>query len=842
MFQHGIEKRQQTVAVSISNLAQRFLNGNIVSVGEKISILQQSMELISENRDDHQVTVEQALEHLWIVVSLPALEDELYDVLLSKFGSKCCITAVVSVLKALQQEKKGENPTVTLDLTLSLLHRATGRREDSFWRVSKEEEEFYPERWISLLLALPSLIANACQTIDYKAFPSWASPDRFATRLVDGALEEVLQKNKGLLICRTLVTVLCRRSGGADAVALGIQKAYIRHAAAKCSFTTCILLKSLLPKNFSLVARSLIRLILSNQASEVQVGMSRYSDPWLDSTVRAVACGGENGDHAEALVQLMILGTTSTTTVGKDSLVFCFVVASLLTAMPDRYDKSLPPDDQASSDPDEPLRTHLMNVASIWAPELFVLQTEQSVQRHLTNFLRSGLQLLTQKEDSTSELVLGLLEGVSPRLSSTNPEIRQDGMIVAELIAWMLGEELRFDELEVIREWTGETSPDCFTMSNDLVVLAKQKDDGQGPTKDSFGTADDNSINDSSWGSADELDQYDVSDDEEDLRETPKPLYLTECLDLLRTPESDENAASRHETALQEVSRLVQSRPADLPNVASSLAFELLRMENKFDTDGFDDYVSTSLCVLASEEPLSVGKMLIAELFQDLSLGDRMTALQALCEGAADMAGHSHSSSKPKLLGKVNASLRDDESSSSTEVSSITLAGGLLRQVASRRKGRTKPFTAPETSVNKFGIVAPYWFYELLGQFLENKEKVLLWRGTIGATFLAGVFQTLATFVECSHNTNGTHLLARDLIQLTWAFRDADISEVRAAVLFAVATSLNYLPQHDALLLITDDSSTGLGRHLPVIAAQDPDDTCRSLARLVCEQVTSLVQ
>ena len=135
------------------------------------------------------------------------------------------------------------------------------------------------------------------------------------------------------------------------------------------------------------------------------------------------------------------------------------------------------------------------------------------------------------------------------------------------------------------------------------------------------------------------LSPYDLDDDQEDLRETPRPLYLSECLDYLRTPDTDEHVFSRHETVLKELSRLVRSRPADLVDLGPELARSVLRLENKFSMDSFTELVSESLCSLTVEDPLAVGTNLIAEMFQDGSLTDRLMVLHALDEAAFELSG-----------------------------------------------------------------------------------------------------------------------------------------------------------------------------------------------------------
>lgn len=164
----------------------------------------------------------------------------------------------------------------------------------------------------------------------------------------------------------------------------------------------------------------------------------------------------------------------------------------------------------------------------------------------------------------------------------------------------------------------------------------------------------------------------------------------------------------------------------------------------------------------------------------------------------------------------------------------------LLVNGTRRWSTRDKHQPPRKSQPNSFSQIAPVWFYSLLGSFLERRDNKRVWGGTSGAKFLANLFQTLAIIVECSRNTPGTDALAKDLVQLVWGFRNAEISEVRASVLFAVATSFGLLRTDAALSMILEDTSTdSLGYNLPIMAREDPDENCRNIAGLLVRNVAS---
>lgn len=138
----------------------------------------------------------------------------------------------------------------------------------------------------------------------------------------------------------------------------------------------------------------------------------------------------------------------------------------------------------------------------------------------------------------------------------------------------------------------------------------------------------------------------------------------------------------------------------------------------------------------------------------------------------------------------------------------------------------------PQIVKNQFGPVASVWFYSLLGNFLERRQDVALWGGEIGATLLSSLFYTLSSIVRCTGpNTPGVDILAKDLFDLVWPFHNAEVSIVRASVLFAVGSAIGLLRKEMVLSLMFDSSSDCLLRNLQAIADCDPDQECREAAK-----------
>jgi hypothetical protein len=604
---------------------------------------------------------EALLQKLWIV-GAATVEEALCECLVA-CGRHIAVSAAVRTLK----EVRLEDSFLSLERSLTVLRRLLCTRVQSAAQVGEwcqnDWDKTCVERWVSLLLLLPSLIANACHKLDV-TFPSWSTQGKYYPRLVDCALEMVMLQDStaSRMYLRTLIQTMLRRGG--EEVAVGLYHSWERTTdSCVCDYysITRTLLHALVPREFAVLGRAMLRHVLGRE----NIANTRFSHPWLDPTLRNILT--THPEHCNAFVRLLVESSSSVQQAANDDCwKLCYATASLLACVDDtttcEEDSSTSGSESENDEQqqvevpgDRVLRRTLLQVAERWSQTNFVRNTDAHLQRHVTHFLRAGMQFLVQAtEDATSDLVAVLLEGVTERLSSSNASIRKDGMVVAELMAKRLGEELHFEELEGDRELSwGKDAPvaegtDATSGASgfsavgekkkEKLFISRQTDPDAEYVSDDDGEEDSNDDN-SSWDDDSALAPYDLEDDEEDLRETPRPLYLAECLDLLRTSESDDHAASRHETALQEVSLLVRSRPMDLPDLGAALAFELFRFEDKFNTENFTEMISKSLCALAVEEPFSVGKMLIEELFQDISLVDRLNALHALCEAALELSG-----------------------------------------------------------------------------------------------------------------------------------------------------------------------------------------------------------
>ncbi len=138
-----------------------------------------------------------------------------------------------------------------------------------------------------------------------------------------------------------------------------------------------------------------------------------------------------------------------------------------------------------------------------------------------------------------------------------------------------------------------------------------------------------------------------------------------------------------------------------------------------------------------------------------------------------------------------------------------------------------------KTVTNRFGPLAPGFFYPLLKNFAASKENDAVWGGDSGGILLSHLLVVLSTFVDSSGFSPGTPVLAQDLFELSWSFFIADNAEIRKSVLIAVATCLPQLPQDYIGQMITGNNQ--LPKILSRTAELDPNSNVRVLASVILD-------
>ncbi|KAI2507921.1 Telomere length regulation protein [Fragilaria crotonensis] len=660
-----------------------------------------------------------------------------------------------------------------------------------------------------ILLRLPVLISNACLAQKLQ-LPAWAIRTNFLTRLI-----QCSTSHRSTLMRRMV------QMGASDLVAIGLaDNVPICWPAIPTTRDRLNLLKSI------------VRLTVKQSAPSSRSWKDVCEDEVIPP-LRKRCLPPLTGSHslARQFCKTLLLSNPIASTP-RSNRILAHAIALLLkecAVSNDSGSEDSDDDDQRPRDPSSVLEAAVKDMVSTWNERRFVQKIPPTTQRLVTYFLQSSLSLLDNLTVA-SQVSTSLIRGVSVRLESSLVGVRVDGMRIAELLAAHLGGDVHFDELEEAHD---ELRDEPFPANEEATTeratpnrhQRKYRDpDAEYETSDSENTdRDDDSLE---WD--DELLPLDQGDDdEEDLRETQKPNYLRECLELLQTSETHPHAASRHRTALEFLPELVQSGPFDLPDVAVPLIQQLFRMEDKFGIDDFDESIRAGAVALAVNDSVCVGDFIIGHIFDDVSLSSRMLGLYTLEFAARELSGaHALQGGRQSLQ---DIKLNEKVSGKRRLVPNC--------EFQTRRWGRLNHPTQRTTVVNRFIDVAPRWFYGLIGNFMDRKDDVKLWGGSNGAKTLSHLLVTLATIVE---SCSGTTALSRELLQFSWTFRTSEDGTLRSAVLVAVASSLGTCD--DATLVQTlSRGAMDLPSYLDNIIQTDPDERCRQLAQTIARNVLQIL-
>ena len=111
---------------------------------------------------------------------------------------------------------------------------------------------------------------------------------------------------------------------------------------------------------------------------------------------------------------------------------------------------------------------------------------------------------------------------------------------------------------------------------------------------------------------------------------------------------------------------------------------------------------------------------------------------------------------------------------------------------------------------------------------METRDKSRLWGYETGSFLLSRWLDTLNGVLYCvGPFAPGIDIMVKDLWELSWVFREAEVPEVRLSVLRSFTTVLEF-HQHDPSLAF--DVPRELPRFLESVASHDPEENCRFLA------------
>jgi len=718
-------------------------------------------------------------------------------------------------------------------------------------------------------ILLPVGIGSACHRVKLQ-FPSWATRERYCKRLIEVSLEAVAlaasekrPKNYRESVEELFfASVLEKMShhGASDPAVLGLHRYWSRVLNDSGINTALGIGQSAVSAFSSIVMTAVTKITPHRDAAVLLRSLMRYAASELDEEhiclLREKTMPRDSEEIWSMKPMLFLLHACLPTL--KSSEILCVHFFRLVVMSPPPSESlSLAGAQEYGVDArwliipyiaslifanmsDETLSQHLLDASEAWGESVFVQKTDpQSQQLHVTEFIEASIPLLDKDKidaEIFQAITLALVQGVTARLDSSNILIRRQGMRVAELLAPLLGQNLHFAELDESRSTTGSGN------LTKLPVAATRKKSFQVKGGVGNGANDDDSV----WSDED-LIPYDLEDDEDDLAPVKRPRYLRDCLALFRTPSDDKDAFDATQAALTTIASLVDSNPPDLADLAIPLTKELLFAEDKFHMNDFALLRWDGLCALLVQEPISVANLLVEVLTDGSPFGVRLDILGLLEYGADKLCGAAklrenrqawqktskeETGGKPRVSGKRR--LVPYNSKEKTELCGKQQVE-LLEQ-KSRRWGQGRRNLKQPSETNRFGQIAPMWFYQLISAWVQTKDNVSIWGGGNGSKFFANYLVALAKIVECSGNHPGTTVLALDLFQLAMPFRHAESSEIRMAVLVTIATCCPFLP---AEVFSKSYDGEDFSSYLTIAASRDTDASCRQIAGIVGRSIAS---
>ena len=461
----------------------------------------------------------------------------------------------------------------------------------------------------------------------------------------------------------------------------------------------------------------------------------------------------------------------------------------------------------------------LLQAANLWSEDIFVQRADCLQQQYVSEFL---LYPIDCGYDVGMHIAPLLVQGVSIRMEvSRSDSIRVDGMRVAQAMAMVLGKKLDFDELkEKETEFGLRLSCDrAITCAHDD-ILSDESDDSS-----SFG---------------DQFQPYDVdNDEEEDLQRAPRLTTLRDCVSNLLTSENDALAFEKHSRVLSEIESIVIAEPLDLADVGQTMMRILLHLEDKFGIDSFTEKRWTALFALGAALPMQMTAQLVDECRGNVDLGTRLEALSIISAVAQDLAGIHEESPPHESSGTPAAGhMRTRMSPRLTKALGLDIEPQVVRSDDSNGLTKTKRWRKSKgtrvTTPNRFGQIGDHMLCTLLSFVAETRGEEMIWGGASGERFLAEYLRCLSVILFCSRSypSPTIQLLAVDVLELAWSFRDAKSSEVRHAALSSLAMSSSFLPI---------DSISKQVAFFSRSSTKDCDQRCRDLASLMLQNVERII-
>ena len=495
-----------------------------------------------------------------------------------------------------------------------------------------------------------------------------------------------------------------------------------------------------------------------------------------------------------------------------------------------------------------------------WKDVAFLQSVDDDRRAFLATAILALLALSNPVDVDVNTTLSGIVSGVSACLDLNDERDRARAMLVGDAFGTLVGRAPDFGDLlsESDRAWARaglavlppseihaafraspnysekvETTPPPPPPQKKKTKKKRSPDDVLESGSES---SDDEECESATTLSDDDLEAYDLEDDGADLVPVQPPRYLRDLLKLINEGTDQELARERLQMALQSCPALVRSRPADLKDVARELAHAILATENRFDLDDFSEKSRVSLAALTACRPVEVVRYLQLSFFdKELGLDKRLDALQALVDGAYELAGRGRLAENEDLPDGTAKALLGVGSTRSRKLLDASESKVLER---TRRWGYRRTALTP-SSPNLFAQhAASLFFFPLLRGIVEHWAPLQKRHPHHATVLRARAVHALACFLDCASSAPGSQALASHLLAFAWRDVRSDDAALRRAARGAALTALAWRPCDDgggALALLAGGICADLPspedvRELAYEGRDDPDDAARRLA------------
>jgi hypothetical protein len=466
------------------------------------------------------------------------------------------------------------------------------------------------------------------------------------------------------------------------------------------------------------------------------------------------------------------------------------------------------------------------SIASLWGNKYFLSKGNYKMIEYLTQALLLALDridklALEYSGDIPISLSISLCNGISSYFESNDKAVRVKGMLVATKYSTIMGNPIKFDELQEYN-----ISEDTKNSDN-LGTINVQTNDGS--------TSDSSSENDNES----DFEAYDLEEELDNPDLVIRSTYLISCLEMLQL---STEAHDKHKSALVSIPSIVDNNPADLHDLSGPLTAELLRLTNLFNIDNFDNLRNCAILSLLVKSPIDTIPV-ITRSFSDgnYSIGDQLIAMSLLIQSAYRLAEISTSSSSSSSSSSTSTSSTTSEQISLSALSLEPIDDKTKSMVSSSKttiKRAAKLAQSKKTIIyfqNKFlGVSNLYYepLFQLLSKFdttireKEVKKPSVFQEANIDklpsslTSSLSSIFvkdmvietnntindsnslhylipskamSALGQLVKCLHNTTIQRTYALKVIQTCLLFVSSSSLDMRQSSLFALYEAIKLL-------------------------------------------------